>query len=543
MAPRYGLLLTLGILGIAAGASACSDDAPSDGGEGGTGGGGASFELQPAPGGARRLTTSQMRYSLEYLLGPEAAYSFEVWTDAQLKGFESIAAAELAIGANDVSTLENEVIVSVERSLDDVSYIARFAPCVETSPTAACYEEVATQFGRVAWRRPVEAEEKARLVAIANLAQAWGAGDFDVGLKYQLMAIFQSPSFVYMSETGEGEGADRPLTQYELASRLSFFLVHRTPDLELLDAAESGDLADDESIRAQARRMLVMPEARRSLDRFFSELYLIRDITGLSKDATLYPTWSSSLAESMQDEMLRFLQDVAWTRDADAREIFTSQTTFVDATLAAFYGIASPGPGWNEVTLPSEQGRFGLLGKAGFLARFADAKRTSPTRRGRFYREKILCREIPPPPPGVATVLPDVSGPMTMRDRLKPHTTDANCAGCHYLTDPIGLAYEHFDTLGAFRETDDGLEIITADKSGDLEFEGPQDLANLAAESAASCLVKSFWRQSMGHTETEGEADAVAALELAFADEGYSLQSLMVELTVSEAFKRVGEPK
>lgn len=527
-------------LGGGCGDSSSDGDVTGGGGQGGEGSG--IFTLDPAPGGMRVLTSTQLRYSLEYLLGVDAAAGFEVWSDSQLHGFESIGAAELALGSNDISTLETEVTQAVDAALLDVAHLAQFTPCVQSAPDAACYTSVASDLGRVAWRRPLEQEEITRLVAIANQGQAWGGGDFDTGLKYQLMAIFQSPHFVYMAEIGEGEPGSRELGPYELASRMAFFLQHRTPDVELLDTAAAGGLADSEGIRAQARRLLATPEARRGLDRFFGELYLIRDIPLVSKDAGLYPEWSESLALSMQEEMLRFLQDVVWTRDADAREIFTAEDTFVDATLAAFYGVTG-GAGWTKVSIPVGQERFGLMGKAGLLARFANNDETSPTKRGRFFRERIMCREIPAPPAGVDTTLDPPTGPMTMRQRLEPHRADQSCAGCHALMDPIGLAYEHFDSVGRFRETDEGLEIITADESLGLEFEGPTDLAQIAEDSAAACLARNFWRQSMGHLETEGEADSLALLEESFAEQGYSLQSLMVELTASPAFKRVGEPK
>jgi hypothetical protein len=528
-------------LGLGCGDSSSDDDPDGGGGQGG--GGIDTFTLEPAAGGIRVLTSSQLRYSLEYILGVDAAAGFEVWSDSQLHGFESIGAAELALGSNDISTLETEVTQAVDAALLDVAHLAAFVPCVQSSPDAACYTTVATELGRIAWRRPMEADEIARLVAIAEQGQTWGGGDFDVGLKYQLMAVFQSPHFIYMPEIGEGEPGMRVLGPYELASRMAFFLQHRTPDVTLLDAAESGGLADDEGIRAQARRLLATPEARRGLDRFFGELYLIRDIPLVSKDATLFPEWTESLALSMQEEMLRSLQDVVWTRDADAREIFTSEDTFVDATLAAFYGVTGGGAGWTKVVIPGGQERFGLMGKAGLMARFAGNDETSPTKRGRFFRERIMCREIPAPPAGVDTTLDPPTGPMTMRQRLEPHRSDESCAGCHALVDPIGLAYEHFDGIGRYRETDEGLEIITADESLGLEFEGPTDLAQIARDSAAACLAQSFWRQSMGHVETDGEADSLALLEESFAEQGYSLQSLMVELTVSPAFKRVGEPK
>lgn len=534
-------------------AGACGDSSGSGGGggeAGSTGNGGDTYApFEAAPGGVRRLTSTQLRYSMEYLLGSEAAADLKVWNDIQLNGFEALAASEQSIGANDVSALERKINETLDFTLlADTSTLESHVPCIATSTDSSCYEEVAVELGRLAWRRPIEDDEKGRLLAIAEAARDWAGGDFDTGLRYEMSAIFQSPNFIYIPEIGvedtsSPEAGGRLLTQYELASRLSFFLVHRTPDRELLDAAEAGELGTDEQIREHARRLLRTPEARRSLDRFFGELYLIDSITGITKDAELYPAWGDELAASMQAEMLRFLQDIVWTRDADAREIFLSRKTYVDATIAGLYGVAAPAQGWQELELPAEGGRFGLFGKAGFLARFAHPKVTSPTRRGRFYREKILCREIPPPPNDVDTTLPEPTEPKTMRERLEAHRTDAKCAGCHSLTDPIGLAYEHFDAMGKFRETENGFEIITADKSGTIEFEGPEDLAQYAADNAAACMVQHFWRQSMGHEETEGEEGVMAELEDAFQDNGYSLQDLMVELTVSVGFRRVGDPK
>ncbi|MFO0550826.1 MAG: DUF1592 domain-containing protein [Polyangiaceae bacterium] len=532
----------------AAVAAGCGDDSPvGPGGAGGEGGGAPDpFELTPESGGIRRLTASQMRYSIEYLLGSQAALSFDVWVDQQLHGFESIAARELAVGANDVSTLETALGQSIDASLTDKSYVARFAPCVTTTADTACYGDFIDGFGRAAWRRPVEEDERARLLAIATDAQTWANGDFATGLRYAMLAIFQSPNFVYIAEVGEPDETTgfRKLTSYELASRMSFFLLHRTPDVELLDAVENGSLDTDDGIRAEARRMLALPEARRSLDRFFSELYFIRDLTDVSKDPTAYPQWNDELATAMQEEMLRFLQDIVWTRDADAREIFTSKDTFVNPLLAGIYGVNAPASGgWAKVTLDDSQGRAGLLGKAGFLARFAHPKLTSPTRRGRFFREKVLCREIPPPPPGVNQSLPEPTEPKTMRERIEAHALNDQCAGCHNLMDPIGLAYEHFDAMGLYRDKENGLDIDTAGKSGDLEFDDATDLAQLAADNGARCFVQNFWRQSMGHLETAGEEDAINLLEKSFEKGGYSLQDMMVELCTNPGFKTVGEPK
>lgn len=542
----WGVVAVAGLGGL--GLQACGDDTDTNDGGGGSGGSGGSTPgaLDPGPAGIRRLTSSQLRYSVEYMMGAEAALAFDVWTDPQLHGFESIGAAELSLAPNDITTLDIASRAAIEVSLDDVSSIAQIAPCVQTTPDTACYGEVAAQLGRVAWRRPLTDDEKQRLTAIGVEGQTFGAGDFDAGLLYELMAILQSPNFIYMAEIGEeGSGEHRTLTALELASRLSFFLLHRTPDVALLDAAEAGQLDDTDGQLEQTRRMLALPEARRAMDRFFSELYLIRDIASLSKEAELYPAWNDQLARSMQEEMLRFLDDIVWTHNGDSREIFSSRTTFVDATLAAFYGVAPPTGGWSQVELPEDQGRAGLLGKAGFLARFAHPVRTSPTRRGRFVREKLLCKEIPPPPGNVDQTLPEPSpsDPKTMRERLSEHANNPDCSGCHTLMDPIGLAFEHFDATGQYRLDENGFDIITQGKSGDLEFEGPEDIGAYLAENGSACLVRNFWRQSMGHMETKGEASMLEIVERAFADEGYSVQELMIAIASNPAFRLVGDPK
>ncbi len=547
-APLLGsaLLLSLGLA-----AAACSDDEETTG----TGGGGAGSVVEqntvPAPGGVRRQTSTQLRYSIEYLLGSEAAALVEVWDDPQLHGFESIAAAELALNANEVSLLESVMTQAIDESLVDLSHIAKIAPCVMQNPTPACFDEVASKFGRVAWRRKVESDEQARLVAIANQGYAWapqwGFDAFKTGLKYELSAILQSPNFVYIVEVGEKDGDYRKLTPNELASRMSFFLAHQTPDVELLDAAESGQLADDEAIKKQARRLLATPEARRSLDRFYSELFLIRDLSNLSKDPTKFPQWNGAVASSMQEEMLRFLQDVIWTRNADARELFTSNNTFIDANIAPVYGLTAPASGWVSATLKPEHARPGILGKAGFLARFAHPNLTSPTRRGRFFWEKLMCEEIAPPPPGVEAVLkPDPpSGHVTMKKKLEEHYLDESCRNCHLKMDSVGLSMENLDTMGQYRANDEGLPLETSFTYGNMAFANVADLGNVLAtdERATACILKNFWRESMGHLETEGEAAALDALHEAFAASGYHIQDALVEMTVSPGFKLVAEPK
>lgn len=553
---RFPLITTALLASLALGGAlgGCDDEETEpDGGVGGEGAGSVVEKATvPAPGGARRLTSTQLRYSVEYLLGSNAATLVDVWDDPQLHGFESIAAAELALGANEVSLFETVVTQVVDQSLLDRSHLAKFAPCVSQAPSAACYDEVATKFARVAWRRPVEADEKDRLVAIANQANAWGVAwgfdPFTSGLKYELMAILQSPSFIYISEVGTKDGDYRRLSGSELATRMSFFLLHQTPDVTLLDAAEKGDLSTDDGIRTQARRLLALPEARRSVDRFYSELFLIRDLSNISKDPALFPLWNGSVAKSMQEEMLRFIQDVVWTRNADARELFTSPSTFVDANLAPIYGVPAPaGNGWANVNLPPEHARTGILGKAGFLARFAHPGLTSPTRRGRFFWEKLMCSDVEPPPAGVDTsIKPDPpTGHITMKQKLASHYLDDSCKNCHQRMDYVGLAMEHMDSIGKYRADDQGLPIETSFSYGNMSFASITDLGSSLANDplATQCIVTNFWRQSMGHMETDGETAALEAIHTKFAESGFRVQDMLVEMAVSPAFQLVAEPK
>src|SRR5690606_28574839 len=203
------------------------------------------------------------------------------------------------------------------------------------------------------------------------------------------------------------EPAHRVLSPLELATRMSFFLLGRTPDAALLAQAEAGELRTDAQVRAAARAMLRRAEARVSLATFYSELLRLRDLPGLSKNAALFPQFTPSLAESMAQETLRLVEEIVWEQDGDILGLLDAEYTHVDAELAALYGVPAPeDPGLSAVRLPDAQGRAGILGHASFLARFAHPAITSPTRRGLFIRTRLLCEVLAPPPPGIDTTLP-----------------------------------------------------------------------------------------------------------------------------------------
>jgi PAS domain-containing protein len=509
-------------------------------------------QFEPAPGGLRRLLRHQYVGSIRYLLGDEAAAAAAPAEDYPLHGFDAIGAAELALQASAIEQCETSARAVATAAAARRERLATFVPCVnEATPDASCYAGVAAEFGRLAWRRPLTAGEVATLVRIAEDARAWG-DSFAVGLEYELMALLQSPHFLYLIELGEPD-VDAPerrrLTGLELAARMSFFLLGRTPDAELLAAAEAGELETEAQVRAAAAAMLRRPEARAALTNFYGELFLLRDLPTISKSAELFPQFSPALAESMAQETLHLIGEIVWEQDGDIRGLVDSEVTFVDAALAELYGLPAPdGPGFHAVALPAEQGRAGLLGQASFLARFAHPAMTSPTRRGQFIRTRLLCDIILPPPPGVDTHLPpdDPDEPQTMRDKLQKHMSDDSCAGCHRSMDPLGLTLENYDALGRFRTLDNGLPIDAAAVTDDLgAFTGARELAAVLAADprTAACVIKNFVRGGLGHLETFGELPALDVLEDRFVADGYRVQNLLVDLVASPLFRAVAAPR
>jgi hypothetical protein len=312
---------------------------------------------------------------------------------------------------------------------------------------------------------------------------------------------------------------------------------------------QNGELDSEDEIRALAEEMVKQPAARDALASFYAENWRLRELPDAAKNAQTFPDYSEELAASMREETLRLIEDVIWTRNADMHDLFTADYTFVDALLAKHYKIAAPaGGGFAKVTLPAEQTRSGMLGHSSILARFAHPTSTSPTKRGLFIQTALLCATIKPPPPGVVTDLPpdDPSVPKTMKQKLLDHQTDPGCASCHASMDPVGFALEMYDGTGAYRTNDNGLPLDTAADVGNLgTFDNAKELGQILATDPRTgrCLVINLLRQSMGHVEIEGETRSINDLDAAFGASGYKVQKLLVELTVSPAFRYVGDPK
>ena len=504
----------------------------------------------PRAGGLRRLLSHQYVDSIGYILGPEAAAVATAPDDPSVGTFDAMATIDSVPSSPDVEMYEASAAAVADAAIANPARLSSLVPCVTAGPADDnCYQLVARQVGLLAWRRPLTDEQANALVSIAQDAQAWGDGDWDTGLRYMLTTIFQSPRFLYLVEVGTPAGADEPreLDGYEIAARTSFFILGRTPDTETLAMAGAGELDTDEGVRALAQALLEEPEARANLERFWGEYLTIRNLPSKGKSAELFPLFSPSLADAMYTETVLLTEDVVFQQDTSVLELFTADYTYVNDELAALYGVAAPaGANFGPVALPANQGRAGILSQAGWLAMQSHTNVNSPTRRGLFVSEQLLCQEIPPPPPRVNPEPLSVDPGETLRDALAQHMEDPSCASCHVVTDPIGFAFEHYDPIGAYRNLDNGLPVdATGDVAGLGVFDGAAELAGLVAadERLPRCMVEKVYTASLGWIPEDGEEPGFDAVNEQWGAADLRMKQLMVELATSPLFRLVGEPK
>jgi hypothetical protein len=505
-------------------------------------------QFEPAPAALRRLLAPQYVNSVRVLLGEQAASAAKPPLDASVSGLLAIGSAEIATPPASVAAYDDSAR-EVARAAIEGGALAPYMDCTPAAADdAACLEELVRRFGGMAFRRPLSDVEVARYVGV-GLAGAIERGNFEGALEFALRGMLQSPHFLYIVEIGEVSGSVRTLTPREVATRLSFFLLDATPEPELLDAADRGELADEAGLQKVALQLFERGQAKDTLARLYFELFRLTDLSAQPKDATVFPDWSPELARSMAGETRRLLDHLVWEEDSDFRRLFDADFTFVDQRLASFYGMAAvSGAGFEQRATAGTQGRAGILGHASILSSTSAALLTSPTNRGKFVREVLLCQTIPPPPPTVSNVLPDQEpgAVATMRDRLASHAADPACSGCHALMDPIGFALELYDATGAHRTLDQGLPIDAQSEAEDLgEFASAADLGKILAEAEDTprCALRHTWRNAFGRVETEGEEPLVAELEAAFAASGYRMKDLLLRIVLSPAFRTIGEPQ
>lgn len=494
----------------------------------------------------RRLTRLQYGNTIRDVLGDSLVIPRSLEPDVRAEGSTSVGGTNATIsqrGTEQYQDAAYDVAQQVLRSAERRATVLSCTPSAVRDDT--CAATFVRAYGKRLWRRPLSEGEINAIVAVAGRA-AESLNDFHRGLEFALAALLQAPDFLFRAELGTVRGAERRFERYDLASRLSYFLWNGPPDDALLDAAESGQLESPEGLATQVDRLLASPKLRRGLDAFVTDWLRLDDLDFISRDATIYPAFGADLGPSAREEVLRTLSWMVLERDADFRDVLTTRETFVNRRLASIYGVTFPTRGasvtqFERVTFPESQPRRGLTGMVAFLALEAHPTSTSPTLRGKFVREALLCQTMPPPPVGVNTAVPEPNeNARTLRERLQVHQEVASCRGCHQLMDPIGLGFEQFDALGRYRTIENG---VTIDASGVLDifpFTDAAELATVLRDDPAfpRCVVNRMYRHAWGVHEEEPQRQEVERLLASFQGDGFKLRGLLRTIAIGEAFRR-----
>ncbi len=486
------------------------------------------------PSSVRRLARHEYEHTVADLLGIEGYSAAAFPADGRVSGYS--ASTDLRVDA----ALGEALAVAAEALAEEAvrDHFASLVPCARGEPE--CPRAFVTRFAARAFRRPASAEEIADLLALFELAAA-PPGTFDEGVALVVRAVLQSASFLYVPQIGEG--AERVLDGYEIASALSYFLTASAPDEALLDAAASGALARADAREREARRLLRdHPRAPAQVTRFVREWLGLDTLSDVTREVSSGDF--AALRPRFEHETARFVEEVVFRGDASFELLLAADFTVADDELAAFYGLPSGGPGWARRSLAGTPRR-GLLAQAAFLAAHASSDETSPIKRGVTVLRRLLCTEISfPTGPLAERAMVRPPPAATTRERFAQHSRDPVCAACHARIDPIGFAFEEFDAIGAFRDEEGGAPI---DSSGALigtDVDGPfRDAADLAAmlaarERAQECFAQNLFRFASARASSALDASFVATWRAMPEARRSSLLEIWIELARCELFVR-----
>lgn len=402
-------------------------------------------------------------------------------------------------------------------------------------------------FARRAYRRPVSNDELDRLVAFVEAVMKEG-GNYNEGMQVAATAVLVSPHFLYRWELDAGAASpedgdgQRLLNDYELASRLSYFLWSSMPDEALLGAAAQGLLGKAETLETQVRRMLDDPKSWALIENFAGQWLQVRNLD-ISPDPKLFPEFDEDLRRAMKMETQLFVQEIL-RQDRSLLDLLNADFTYVNERLARHYGIEGiEGEAFQRVNLKPEHHRGGLLTQASILALTSNPTRTSPVNRGKWILEQILGAPPPPPPPNVPELAEGTSVDLqaSLRKRMEQHRDNPDCSSCHDKMDPLGFAFENFDAIGAWRDRDGHFEI---DASGTMPdgrpFRGPEDLKRILQESEgfARTVTEKMLTYALGRGLEYYDQCAVEAILAELKKNDYKLAQLVLQIVRSAPFQR-----
>ena len=495
----------------------------------------------------RRLTGEQYKNIITDVFGPTIDFGGRFEPDMRTDGLLAIGASHVGITAAGMEQYD-AMSRTIAAQIVDEAHRGMMLSCTPKDAKASddtCVRQIMGEVGSLLYRRPLTGGELEAFVTAARLG-AEQTKDFYTGLSLSLASMLSSPKFLFRHETAvTARGATR-LDPYAAASRLSFFLWNSGPDAALLQAAGKGELSSPRGIARQVDRMIASPRLENGVRAFFIDFLGFDEFENVTKDIALFPKFSTQAAEDSQEQTLRTIVDVVLTNGGDYRDIFTTRKTFLTKELGAIYQVpvvsflpnGSPDT-WHPYEFKADDNRAGIMTHMSFTALHSPSGRGSAVLRGKAIREVLLCQKVPAPPGDVSfDLLNDTTNYRTARDRLAAHTREPMCAGCHKITDPLGLALENFDAAGSWRTTEGGVKLDVSGAVDGRKFDGPADLGKVIASmpAATTCVANRMLGYALGRAPTR---DQVNGLEKSFAAGGYRIPQLMKLIATSESFVRV----
>jgi hypothetical protein len=412
------------------------------------------------------------------------------------------------------------------------------------APTTECAQAFVATLGERAFRRPLTEREKTSLLTVYSDVVAHG-GTIQEATQYSVYAIFQSPHFLYRTELGTQLGVEGPLTPYELASQLSYFVTDGPPDAELLMAAAQNALSTPEQIAPHVDRMLATPAARLNLQSAMLASLGISRVLSVVIDPMKVPEFNAGLANSMFRETQLFINDVLWN-GGKVSDLVTSRKSFVNASLAPLYGVAPPAAvdadGFGLVELP--ENRAGVLTSLGFLSSRSRPDAQSVVGRGLAVNEAILCQQNPAFPEALADMIKEVNASqenLSERERADYRSITAPCSGCHTSFDPFGVSLENYDTIGRFRTVDDQQRPVNASvtlpaSAGGTVAQNAVEMGQALSTTGAfsACAATKLLTYALAETGVRGTSCATKAVADRFKNTDQSFAALVREVAISK---------
>ena len=491
----------------------------------------------------RRLNQVEYNNTVRDLLGDVSRPADDFTPDTPGESGFALAPIVTEVPARDLMRAAEKL------ALTAVQDLGKLVSCDLAGQELACVQEFVEKFGRRAFRRPLQADEVSELVELFKHARGELGLDVAGSMGNLLQVILLSPRFLYHWELGPAaptvDGGAIALNDHELAARLSYFLWATMPDDALFAAADAGELRDPAGFEKQVRRLITDPRARDAVFSFHLQWLNLTSFQSAEKDGSLFPQYGvDGVKQSMYDQLHAFVNHVVFDAGGSLDLLLTADYTFADERLGnVIYFVPGFGPEMTRMELDPEKPRVGVLGLPIVLATHSFFGATSPVKRGKMIRERLLCQPLPPPPPNVNNTPPMADFGNTTRGIYDKILAQKDCAGCHELMNPLGYAFENFDPLGRWRPSEFG-ELIDpsghiAGIPGDPTFNNATELANLLADSdeVRRCVATHWLRYALQRKEITADADALAEINQKFEDADYDIRELILAVALSPAFR------